>query len=117
MGMPTSALSAVAATATCSDSRRAEMLSGLTMGVLGARVVCHARSPPGPEPEDPLPDAGRRWLEPVPGQHGLALTTHEQIDEGGREGGLPGPRHDRGRVLHGAIGILGRPERFLHGPA
>ena len=32
--MPTSALSAVATTATWSDSRRAEMLSGLTMGVL-----------------------------------------------------------------------------------
>ena len=35
--------------ATWSDSRRAEMLSGLTMGVLGARVVCHA-PPARPSP-------------------------------------------------------------------
>src|SRR5258708_30071736 len=46
MGMPTSALSAVAATATWSDSGRAEMLSGLTMEVLGARAVCHAPGRP-----------------------------------------------------------------------
>src|SRR4026207_2511576 len=37
MGMPTSAWSAVAATATWNDSRRAEMLSGLTMGALSRR--------------------------------------------------------------------------------
>src|SRR4026208_2527007 len=37
MGMPTSAVSGVPATAAWDDSRRAEMLSGLTMGALSRR--------------------------------------------------------------------------------
>src|SRR5688572_11182817 len=117
--MPTSALSAVATIATWSDSRRAEMLSGLTTGVL---VVRRAPSRPGPErscrkskPGRPRsPRAGRRRLKAEAAQHGPALRTAEQVEEGPPERRLLGRRHDSAGVHNWAIAVVGRAEGLLH---
>src|SRR4029078_5230794 len=81
MGMPTSALSAVADTATSSDRRRAERLSGLMMRFLNAGVVCHAR-------RRGLPRSARAPARRVVRPGGSVLAHHDVGGLADRVGGV-----------------------------
>src|SRR5260370_1263650 len=58
--------------------------------------------------------AGRRRLKAEAAEHGAALLTAQQIEEGLAERPLPGSGHDRARIDDRAVRVARRKEGFLH---
>src|SRR5438552_5842639 len=102
--MPTSALTTVAATATCKDSRMADAVSAVTGAAFSGRIAWSACG---------STRARGRRQEPDPRKNGSTVATDERLDEGPREGRLLRAGDDRRRVDHRSIAVFGRPEGFL----